>query len=130
MQKKESNTFLAENKKSFIAAVLGSVGGTGMICISNFLFALLVHGSIFPFKHVGLMAGIAMMLGGMVCGILIGNRGRMLLYVPIAFGMIMGLLFLLGKMLFDGFFQPETDPLILSSLLLGLLLGSGAVNLR
>ena len=130
MQKKENRAPLGEHRKTFFKIIFSSLGGVAVLGSICFLFALMMLSGVLTPSRLGLWAGIAVFLGGTSAGALMGSRGQILLCVLLAFCLMIGILFLVGQLLFGGRFQPVAEPLLLTALLFGLALGNAMVNLR
>ncbi|MGM9639182.1 MAG: hypothetical protein ACI3XT_06290 [Butyricicoccaceae bacterium] len=110
--------------------LLGSLMGTGVLCLLCLMFACLLLFRILPMDLLVFYAALSGWIGGFAAAVLIGSRGRILFFIPLAGIVMLVFLAVLGQILFDSAFSPASNPLMLSAVFLGLTAGSLFANRR
>lgn len=130
MQKKEGTTTGLPMSKDWIRLLIGSAAGVVVLCLSCLLFALLMLNHVLSLRLLSLCAALSALLGGFSAAMVIDGREKIIFYVVLTFLSMIVLIFLLGHLLFGGSFDFLSMPLVWAALLIGLILGSIASNLR
>ena len=130
MQKKESHAPTWEFGREALSIIFSGCSAVILMCLMGLLFASLMLCGTLSAAHIGLWAGITAFLSSLLGGVVIGRRGRILLFVLLTFLFVMVLLFLIGQFFLEGAFDPGSDPLMLAAVFAGLALGNTAVNLK
>lgn len=130
MQKKDNHSSTGFGVSDLKALGLGTAAGLAALCLGSLVFAALMLYGLLPAKMLSLYAGIIMTLSGAAASMIIGPRGRMLLFVPAALILLLGCIYLLGQLIFGGSFWEGSAALLLTAQLFGLSLGSAIMNLR
>ncbi|MDD6316601.1 MAG: hypothetical protein PUB63_06270 [Clostridia bacterium] len=110
--------------------LLGGLLGTGVLCLLCLMFACLLFFRILPMDLLVFYAALSGLIGGFAAAVLIGSRGRILFFIPLAGIVMLVFLAVLGQILFDSVFSPASNPLMLSAVFFGLIAGSLFANRR
>lgn len=110
--------------------VLGGLLGVVVLCLLCLLFSCLLLFQILPMELLVYYAALSGLVGGFAAAILIGGRGRILLFVLLAGAVMLAVMALLGQILFDSALSLTANPLMPVSVFAGLIAGSLFANRR
>ena len=123
LNENDGKNLLKEIKRTFLA----SACGIAAMLLSALLFAALIYYGIVPFK---LCVAFCCFLGGIVASLLNGPKGKVMLYVPVMLGEMLAIIYVVGQLIFNGFFSLEQGFLTVAAMFIGLAAGAVASNLR
>ncbi len=130
MQKKENVANSSFCIADLTSLLFGIVAGIAALCLVCLLFACGMLYGLLPASLLTLYAGIALSFSGFVASMVIGPRGRMLLFVPASLLLLAAAAWILGELIFGGNFWTGKAVMLLIAQLFGLALGSAVSNLR
>lgn len=117
---------LPDVKKIVLSAVLGVV----LICALCLLMSALVLFRVIPYKFIVFYSALAGFFGGLFASFITGGRGKILVYVAATFALMLGIILVLGLLIFGRPFSFSSNPFIAVAILFGLALGSALSNRR
>ncbi len=126
LNENDGKNLLKEIKRTSLA----SACGIAAMLLSALLFAALIYYGIVPFRAAKLCVAFCCFLGGIVASLLNGPKGKVMLYVPVMLWEMLAIIYVVGQLIFNGFFSLEQGFLTVAAMFIGLTAGAVASNLR
>lgn len=123
-------SFLRRSWSEIKAIVFASLVGIVVMAVFCLIFAGVILSSGAPVEWIVIFAAVSCFAGGFDASLIMGHKGKIMLFSLALLICIELILFIIGMILFDGMFVPTEDPFLIVALFLGLISGGVIANTR